>query len=102
MVEKALDVLTLHLMWKAKGLFVAEDSENDQYKDVLLEQREALIDKLKEYAVGNQSNTAEAVKRAVSINSFFKIAFFSSLISPGLQAYAEHPRSVHARSTSTT
>ncbi|KAH6910734.1 cohesin subunit [Coprinopsis sp. MPI-PUGE-AT-0042] len=64
MVEKTLDVLTLHLMWKAKGLLVSEGADAERYKEVLLEQREALIDKLKEYAVGNQSNTADAVKRA--------------------------------------
>lgn len=69
MIEKALDALTLHLIWKAKGLLASEGSEADHYKEVILEQREALIDKLKEYAVGSQSNTAEAVKRAVGLCS---------------------------------
>ncbi|EAU84056.2 cohesin subunit [Coprinopsis cinerea okayama7 len=66
MVEQALNVLTLHMYWKAKGLLVATDpnAEENPYKEVLQEQRESLIDKLKEYAVGNQSNTVDGVKRA--------------------------------------
>ncbi|TFK29563.1 hypothetical protein FA15DRAFT_632012 [Coprinopsis marcescibilis] len=65
MVEQALNVLTLHLFWKAKGLLVTRDSPEDvRLREVLVEERESLIDKLKEYAVGSQSNTAEGVKRA--------------------------------------
>jgi hypothetical protein len=36
-----------------------------RYKEVLQEQREALLEKLVEYTVGTQSNTVEGVKRAV-------------------------------------
>lgn len=68
MIERALHFLTLHIFWKAKGLTADNDPtpEEIRYKEVLEEQREALLEKLVEYAVGTQSNTVEGVKRAVS------------------------------------
>jgi len=68
MVEQALHVLMLHVLWKTKGLTAEDDPtpEEIRYKEVLLQQREALLDKLTEFAVGTQSNTVEGVKRAVS------------------------------------
>ncbi|TFK31727.1 hypothetical protein BDQ12DRAFT_93119 [Crucibulum laeve] len=66
MIEQALRVLTLHILWKGKGLTAENDSspEEIRYRDELKEQRESLLEKLVEYAVGTQSNTAEGVKRA--------------------------------------
>ena len=67
MIEQALHVLMLHILWKTKGLTAEADPTPDeiQYKEVLQEQREALLEKLIEYAVGTQSNTVDGVKRAV-------------------------------------
>lgn len=68
MIEQALNVLNLHIIWKARGLTSAPDPSTDeiQYRDSLKDQRESLMEKLVEYAVGTQSNTAEGVKRTVS------------------------------------
>ncbi|KAF8902622.1 hypothetical protein CPB84DRAFT_1961568 [Gymnopilus junonius] len=66
MIEQALDVLTFHVMWKTKG-FPAEvepTPEDVRYKEILQEQRESLLEKLVEYAIGTQSNTVEGVRRA--------------------------------------
>ncbi|KAF8153202.1 hypothetical protein B0H34DRAFT_800432 [Crassisporium funariophilum] len=66
MIEQALHVLTLHILWKTKGLTADDDPtpEDIRYKEVLTEQRDSLLEKLEEYAVGTQSNTVEGVKRA--------------------------------------
>jgi len=58
----------LHVLWKTKGLPAEDDPTPDeiQYKELLTEQRESLLEKLVEYAIGTQSNTVEGVKRAVS------------------------------------
>jgi cohesin complex subunit SA-1/2 len=58
----------LHVLWKTKGLPMEDDPtpEEVRYKEVMKEQRESLLEKLTEYAVGTQSNTVEGVKRAVS------------------------------------
>lgn len=58
----------LHVIWKTKGLPMEDDPtpEEVRYTEVMKEQRESLLEKLVEYAVGNQSNTVEGVKRAVS------------------------------------
>jgi hypothetical protein len=67
MIEQALHALTLHTLWKTKGLPVDDEPtpEEIRYKEVLVEQRESLLEKLLEFAIGTQSNTAEGVKRAV-------------------------------------
>jgi hypothetical protein len=68
MVEQALNVLGLQIIWKAHGLTSEAEllSEGTVFRDKLKEQRESLLEKLTEYAVGTQSNTVEGVKRAVS------------------------------------
>jgi cohesin complex subunit SA-1/2 len=68
MVEQALQVLTLHIIWKAGALTAdAEPNAEDiRLKESLLSQREALLEKLVEYAIGTQSNTVDTVRRAVS------------------------------------
>lgn len=57
-----------HVLWKTKGLPKEDDPtpEEVRYTEVMKEQRESLLEKLVEYAVGTQSNTVEGVKRAVS------------------------------------
>ncbi len=61
-------MLMLHVLWKTKGLPTEDEPtpEEIRYNEALKEQRESLLEKLTEYAVGTQSNTVEGVKRAVS------------------------------------
>ena len=69
MVDRAMHVLTLHIMWKARGLHAHDvdlSPEDSRFLEKLREQRETLLEKLLEFAVGSQSNTAEGVRRAVS------------------------------------
>ena len=69
MVDRALQVLTLHIIWKARSLTAAageSSPEEQQFREKLREQREVLLEKLLEFAIGTQTNTAEGVRRAVS------------------------------------
>lgn len=70
MIEQALNVLNLHIIWKARALTSAADPSVDEVKhrESLNDQREAFLEKLVEYAVGTQSNTAEGVKRTASVS----------------------------------
>ncbi|KAF8062324.1 hypothetical protein FPV67DRAFT_1508040 [Lyophyllum atratum] len=70
MIEQALHVLTLHIIWKGKYLTNDPEPtpEDVRFKESLVTQREALLEKLVEYAVGTQSNTADNVKRAAFKN----------------------------------
>lgn len=69
MIEQGLQVLGLHIMWKTRNLPDAKDAtpDDEKYIETLREQRDSLLEKLVEYTVGTQSNTAEAVKRAVRL-----------------------------------
>ena len=71
MVSETLDLLAMHVIWKTKSLPSQGGRTPDERKagQALLEQRTALVQKLIEFAVGTQSNTAEAVKRVVSSSS---------------------------------
>ena len=68
MVSETLNLLTMHIIWKTKSLPPQASRTADHKKalQTLLEQRTALVQKSIEFAVGTQSNTAEAVKRVVS------------------------------------
>ncbi|KAL4076765.1 hypothetical protein V8B97DRAFT_2084279 [Scleroderma yunnanense] len=70
MIEQGLHLLGLHIIWKARSLPDAKDTSSDSNKlrETLREQRDSLLEKLIEYAVGTQSNTAEGVKRAAFQN----------------------------------
>ncbi|KAL1948450.1 hypothetical protein VTO73DRAFT_12525 [Trametes versicolor] len=70
MVDRALQVLTLHIMWKARSLPAGEElsPEEMQFRDKLKEERDSLLEKLVEFAVGTQSNTVEGVRRAAFQN----------------------------------
>ncbi|KAJ7094006.1 hypothetical protein B0H15DRAFT_799033 [Mycena belliarum] len=68
MITQALELLTKHLIWKAKLLRIEGDpaeptAEELRMREKIREQRDSLLEKLAEYAVGTQSNTAEAVTR---------------------------------------
>lgn len=68
MIEQGLHLLGLHILWKARSLPDAKDTsvDSNELRETLRDQRDSLLEKLVEYAVGAQSNTAEGVKRAVS------------------------------------
>lgn len=100
MVEQALNVLTLHIFWKAKGLLVNKEgiSEDNPYQEQLVQQRASLLEKLQEYAIGTQSNTGEGVRRAVSnLSSFLQ----PPLMFPfsGIQALPQSSHSLLSRPT---
>ena len=67
MIVQTLRLLTVHIMWKARRLPVEPQPSPDEIrlKETFLEQRESLLEKLVEYAVGTQSNTVDSVRRAV-------------------------------------
>ncbi|KAJ7624985.1 hypothetical protein DFH06DRAFT_1305016 [Mycena polygramma] len=69
MITQALKVLELHILWKARQLRIAEEPEEptpeqEGFREKIKEQRDSLLEKLVEYAVGTQSNTSEVVTRA--------------------------------------
>ncbi|KAH7929010.1 hypothetical protein BV22DRAFT_1003690 [Leucogyrophana mollusca] len=70
MIEQGLHLLGLHIIWKTRGLPNVTDPSPDEtrFRETLREQRDSLLEKLIEYAVGTQSNTAEGVKRAAFQN----------------------------------
>jgi cohesin complex subunit SA-1/2 len=71
MIDQALNILNLHIIWKAQGLTANNEPSSDEigFRETLKEQRDSLLEKVIEYAVGTQSNTADGVKRSVrSIN----------------------------------
>jgi cohesin complex subunit SA-1/2 len=77
MVSETLNLLTMHIIWKTKSLPSQGTRTSDDKKaaQTLLEQRTALVQKLIDFAVGNQSNTTEAVKRVVSsITNFSQVS----------------------------
>ncbi|OCH94580.1 hypothetical protein OBBRIDRAFT_747233 [Obba rivulosa] len=71
MIDRALHLLTLHIMWKARGLITADGElspEESRFHEKLREQRESLLEKLLEFVVGTQSNTVEGVRRSAFQN----------------------------------
>jgi len=67
MVEEILRLLTLHIAWKSRHLSRdPEPTEEDiKYRDTLGEQRDSVIEKVTEFAVGSDTKPSEGVKRAV-------------------------------------
>ena len=78
MVDRALHLLTLHIIWKARNL-VHLATEGESFRETLREQRDSLLEKLVEYAIGTQSNTLLSVKQAVRHVLQMKVYFFSDL-----------------------
>jgi cohesin complex subunit SA-1/2 len=68
MIDQALNVLTLHVIWKARRLptEVQPSPDDTRLRESFLEQRGTLLKRLVEYAVGSQSNTTDGVRRAAS------------------------------------
>ena len=69
MVERALQLLALHVIWKARHFMQTQPPSaiDEQFQEAVREQRDILLEKLIEYAVGTQSNTLLGVRRAVSL-----------------------------------
>ena len=69
MVDRSLNLLSLHIMWKThsftRSIGTAEEKEAKQ--ESVREQRDVLLEKLLEYAIGTQSNALIGVRRAVSL-----------------------------------
>lgn len=67
MIEQALSLLTLHIIWKARRLSaeVQPSPDDGRLGESFREQRESLLKRLVEYSVGSQSNTTEGVRKAV-------------------------------------
>ncbi|KAK7021888.1 cohesin complex subunit [Paramarasmius palmivorus] len=73
MIEQTIQVLTLHIIWKSRRLSAAsEPSEEElQYQESLVVQRNSLIERLSDYAVGTQevgNGVSESVKRVAFKN----------------------------------
>ena len=69
MIDQALNLLSLYIMWKTRGLTSATDPspEEIRFREKLKASRDVLLEKLLEFAVGTQSNTSEGVRRAVRL-----------------------------------
>lgn len=67
MIDHGVNLLTLHIIWKARRLptEAQPSAEELRFRESFREERESLLEKLVEYAVGSQSNTADGVRRAV-------------------------------------
>ncbi|KAG6370282.1 hypothetical protein JVT61DRAFT_12233 [Boletus reticuloceps] len=72
MVEQpeGLHLLGLHIIWKACTLPNVKDTspDSDKFRQGLREQRDPLLERLVDYVVRQQSNTAEVVKLTVGFN----------------------------------
>jgi hypothetical protein len=88
MIDQALNLLTLHIIWKARRLSaeVQPSPDDGRLGESFREQRESLLKRLVEYSVGSQSNTIEGVRKAVSA------AFASSGELPDPDRYAGLPK----------
>ncbi|KAJ3840935.1 hypothetical protein F5878DRAFT_43352 [Lentinula raphanica] len=69
MLEQSIQLLTICIMWRIRRLFSTASthtSDENQLRDNLISQRDSLVDKLIEYAVGTQvqgNGIVESVKR---------------------------------------
>ena len=70
MIEQALQVLTLHIIWKSRALpsSLNPSAEDKKYLETFLSQRDVLIQRLTEFALGTQeigNGVSDTVKRTV-------------------------------------
>ncbi|KAJ7248617.1 hypothetical protein B0H12DRAFT_1123467 [Mycena haematopus] len=71
MIAQAIELLQKHILWKVVRLRTFEEPEEGEeasleearFCEKVKEQRDSLLEKLVEFAVGTQSNTSEAVTR---------------------------------------
>lgn len=69
LIQQTLQFLMLHVIWKCQGLTSTSlpSPDETQYQESLTIQRESLLEKLVEFAVGTQCNTVDGVKRTVGL-----------------------------------
>ncbi len=66
MVDRALQLLSVHVIWKSHNMIQNSGSiEDSDLQENLREERDMLLEKLTEYALGNHSNTLLNVRRTV-------------------------------------
>ncbi|KAI0301249.1 hypothetical protein BC826DRAFT_1155978 [Russula brevipes] len=67
---RCLNLLTLHVIWRARRLSaeIQPSPDDGRLRESFREQREALLKRLVEYAVGSQSNTTDGVRRVAFQN----------------------------------
>lgn len=77
MLEQSIYLMTHHLLWKSRPFFRNRDvplsQDEIQDRETLINQRDAHVEKLVEYAVGTQvqgNGIVESVKRAVCMSSY--------------------------------
>lgn len=73
----------LHVIWKSKDVPRTRPRkeltpDEDKVRGVVKQQRDSLLEKLVEFAIGTQSNTTQGVKHAVT--SFFQNRFPSHFV----------------------
>ncbi|KZT59992.1 hypothetical protein CALCODRAFT_449346 [Calocera cornea HHB12733] len=96
MVDQCLKTLNLHVVWKTRRLLAEPDADPDAeaepnaLKSSLEDQRNTLLEKLTEYAVGTQSSPCEALRRS----SFDALLTLYILFSPGEVPGKKTPGSV--------
>lgn len=79
MIDQALNLLTMYIIWKTRDLTAAADPspEEEKFRDQLKTRRDLLIERLLDFTVSTQSNTSEGVRRAVSL--FVTLHHYSTL-----------------------
>jgi hypothetical protein len=95
MIDQALNLLTLHIIWKARRLSteVQPSTDDGRLGESFREQRDALLKRLVEYAVGSQSNPTDGVRRAASALLPPPRSYLTSLCFVGLPAPPQPPYS---------
>ena len=85
MLDQALNLLTLYIIWKSRGLTSAPEPSPEEisFREKLKEARDTLLDKLLEFAIGTQSNTSETVRRAVSRSVSCPLSWIDELMMCG-------------------
>ncbi|KAI3614191.1 mitotic cohesin complex [Moniliophthora roreri] len=88
MVEQSLQVLALHVMWKSRGLTITSAGSTKEeriHRESLLSQRNSLLERLIEFAVGTQevgNGIADGVKRMAFKNLLDLHILFAGLPIP--------------------
>lgn len=82
MVQHALDILSQHVLWSAAHLLAPTEERDGPDLEALatiVEKRAALLDRLEEFAIGQQANTTEEVKKTAVVNLVEQHLFAKSI-----------------------
>ncbi|TFL03902.1 hypothetical protein BDV98DRAFT_563241 [Pterulicium gracile] len=78
LVDQAISVLSLHVMWKSHGLASIESvDKRTQSQELLQEQRDGLLDKLMEYCIGEESTAVNGIKQTAFDSALNMYMLFS-------------------------